>query len=409
MQAVFFYLLAFLFSVLFRFTMKKRRNLHYYPGRKRQPYVFEKMIQGKRISRAFSTAEAAEAFANRFESTVRESGTGSLVFDSRERAVWEKIKKLCGDFDPLEAVRYWKAHYRPEAANAPTAERAFEEFLSWQEKSGRSFEHIRSLKASGRKFLSVFSNVVVSKITTRALLDWLYGFPQLSPRSIQNLWTNTRNFLSWCRSAKNWLSEVPEIDPRLLPMTTRSRTEIWTLPEATAAIRFIEKNYPALVPHYALRLFAGLRASEASRMRWEWIDFEKRTILIPARDADGKRVCKTGDDWLILPTFLPDGAECVFSWLAHYRTPDAVFVPAPYTNAGIKIARACKWKRNVMRHTFATMLSSYNHDDGKTILATRHTNTQTLKRHYKGVNQTIEDSTAFFALRPEDKQLDLAI
>ena len=75
----------------------------------------------------------------------------------------------------------------------------------------------------------------------------------------------------------------------------------------------------------------------------------------------------------------------------------------------MRISAACNWKTNVLRHTFATMLASWNHDDGKTILATRHTNTQTLRRHYKGVNQTREDAEKFFARRPlgDERQLEL--
>lgn len=392
--------------------MKIERHVFYYPGRKRQPYVFERMVRGKRISRAFSTLEAAKAFAERFEKTRQAAGTDALVFDAAERARWERVKAICGDFDPVEAVRFWKEHYQPAAAaaDAPLAGAAFQRFLEWQEKTGRSREHVRSLKLTANKFIPAFRARRLSELTAEALLDWLFSFPGLAPRSVQNLWANTRNFLSWCKSAKGWLLRVPEIEPRLLPTVQRGRVEIWTLAEATAAIRFIEKNFPALVPHYALRLFAGLRTSEARKMRWEWINFEKRTILVPARDEDGERVCKTGDDWLILPTFLPDNAATVFAWLERFR-PECPCgkIAAPYTKAVTKIHRACKWKQNVMRHTFATMLASQNHDDGKTILATRHTNTQTLRRHYKGVNQTVEESAAFFALRPDDKQLDLPI
>jgi len=75
----------------------------------------------------------------------------------------------------------------------------------------------------------------------------------------------------------------------------------------------------------------------------------------------------------------------------------------------MRISAACNWKTNVLRHTFATMLSSWNMDDGKTILATRHTNTRTLFMHYKGVNQPREDAEKFFALRPNDKQLEFKI
>lgn len=405
-QDFFFLLRVCVFRFIFRLSMKKGKNIHYYPGRKRQPYVFEKMIAGKRISRAFSTLEAAKTYAERFEEARVQGGNAAVCFEAKDRALLEEIRRVCGDFDPLEAVRWWKEHYRAPSASAPSVAAAWEQFLEWQEVSGRSREHLRSLKLARTKFCRAFADARLEKIGGRELLDWLLSCRGLSPRSVRNLWSNSRNFLSWCKSARGWLNEVPEVEDRLLPIQTRSRVEIWSLQEATAAIRFIEKNFPALVPHFALRLFAGLRRSEARVARWEWIDFEKRTILVPARDADGNRVCKTGDDWLILPTFLPDGGETVFSFLRAYRGPGER-IPAPYTKATVKIAKACAWKQNVMRHTFATMLASWNHDDGKTILATRHTNTQTLLRHYKGVNQTIEEARAFFALRPRGNESQL--
>ena len=43
----------------------------------------------------------------------------------------------------------------------------------------------------------------------------------------------------------------------------------------------------------------------------------------------------------------------------------------------------------------------------QTILATRHTNTRTLFMRNKGVDHPREDAEKFFALRPDDKQLEL--
>ena len=390
--------------------MKKEKNVNYYPGRKRQPYVFEKMIKGKRIARCFSTLAAANAFSKKFFANPPATENDALYFDASARATYAKIKEICGDFDPIEAVLFWKRHGCPKPVAVPGVAECFADFLKWQEASGRSHGHIRELTCTMRRFVAAFAGRPLYEVNERALQNWLLSFPQLSPRSIQNLWTNTRNFLSWCKSARGWINRVPEIDTRLLPRPEHKSVEIWTLREAAFAMRFIEQNFPAFAPHYALRLFAGLRTSEARKMRWEWIDFEKHTILVPAKDKDGSRVCKTGDDWLILPTFLPDNGAAVFSWLARYRNAElGERVPAPYTKAKLKISKSCSWKQNVMRHTFATMLASYNCDDGKTILATRHTNTQTLKRHYKGVNQTLEDSTAFFALRPDNGQLEFKI
>ncbi len=155
-------------------------------------------------------------------------------------------------------------------------------------------------------------------------------------------------------------------------------------------MRWIEQNAREFVPFYALRLFVGLRTAEAEKMRWEWIDFENHRITIPAH------ICKTRDAWIILPEFLPD---TVFHWLKpFYRKKGEI--KFPYNRQANRVAKNCGWKQNVMRHTFATMHVAFYHDEGKTILATRHSNIATLRSHYRGVNQTREDAQKFFALRP---------
>lgn len=373
--------------------MKIAKNLYFFPNRKRQRWVFEKRVDGRRVSRCFATREAAEAFAEALS-----ADTPVAKVSAADAELLRKIRNVCGDFDPLHAVMWWKKHYVEPVGSVPPADAAFGKFIEWLRDNGRSATHLRTLERDGRKFCEYWCGRDLSAVRGAELSDWLFSHRDLSPRSLKNLWDSVRNFLSWCKSARRWIVEVPAVDMRLFPRIPSTRVEIWTLAEADAALRFIEKNYPRFMPFYALRLFAGLRTSEAAAMRWEWIDFKRRTIRVPAE------ICKTRDDWLILPQFLPDDGATVFAWLAAYRDAGSGdVIPHPCAKTQIRISAACGWKQNVLRHTFATMLSSYNMDDGKTILATRHTSTRTLFAHYKGVNQPRDDAIKFFALRPHQK------
>ncbi len=370
--------------------MKVGKNIYYFPGRKKQKYLFDKRINGKRFCRGFTTLIAAEEYAQNFLSTIHSNGAQSLFFLPEEREQIKKIRKICGDFDPVEAVKFWKTHYSGKTASAPALEECFAEFIDWLEKSGRSERHIDNIRYSRERFLATFHGRRLESIRKQDLLDWIMSFDKFSARTKKNLWTNIHNFLSWCKTAKSWIIEVPEIDERLLPIAPKKPVEIWTFPEAEFAIRWIEKNKPEYIPHFALRLFAGLRTSEAEQMRWEWIDFDNHRITVPAE------ICKTRDAWILLPEFCP---ETVFAWLAPFRQP-AGKIAAPSKNIHPQIAAACHWKRNVMRHTFATMHVARFHDESKTILATRHTNVAMLRANYRGVNQTHSDAQKFFALRP---------
>lgn len=379
--------------------MKRGKNIYFYAGRKERPYVFRKIVDGKLISRAFSTLAAAEAFAEDFRSRAARGGADGLFFDAEERAAWEKVKKICGEHDPVEAVRWWKEHWREEMRESPDVREAWAEFVGWLEGAGRSRGHVKNVTATGEKFAAAFGGRKPSALSGREILDWILKLP-LSPKTKKNVRGDVASFFLWCRNAKGWAAEAPLLDARLLPKVERSRVEVWNCDEAEAALRIIERRFPRLVPYFALRFFAGLRESEARKMRWEWIDFRKRTIFVPGFH-DGKRVCKTGDDWLILPNYLPEGAVTVFAWLKAYGADRRGEIRAPNWYAQECLSKALRAPKNVIRHTFCTMLANWNMDDAKTIWATRHTNVQTLREHYKGVNQTREDVARYFALRPE--------
>ena len=369
--------------------MRKGKNIYYYPGRKRQKFVFKKEFCGKTISRTFSTLAKAEAFAEDFFSRIRRSGTDGLFFDAPAKKEYDEAKELCGGADLREAAKFWRVHYRAGAAVEVASAAAWSEFVFWLKESGRSPRHVSTIETTRRKFVADFGDLPVSKITSELLLKWATALP-LAVRSRRNQIGNVINFLNWCKIAKSWVVEVPKIDDRLMPREVRSAVGIWTFEEAARAIRYIEQNERAYLPFYALRLFTGLRTAEAERFRWEWLDFKNHRITVPAE------ICKTRDAWVILPEFCP---PTIWKWLEPWRgSKGAIAVPCGKARA--RISAACGWKPNVMRHTFATMHVALFHDEAKTILATRHTNIGTLRANYRGVNQTRADAEKFFALAP---------
>lgn len=364
------------------------KNVYHFPNQ-RSPWRFVKSVKGKRFVKSFQTRKEAEAFARRFLSELSVSGDDAAFVSRDDIKMLTEIKRICGDVSPLEAVKFWALHGRAATSAAVSVEKAFGEFLEWLEASGRSRRHIDSIKTTSRKFCARFGEKNVSHISKEDLLTWATDM-KLSARTQRNYIANVVNFLGWCKVAKSWILDVPKVDDRLLPRGAQTPVEIWNVDEAEHAIRHLEQHERAYVPHYSLRLFAGLRTSEARQMRWEWIDFDKRSITVPAH------VCKTRDSWIILPEFCP---ETVFRWLEPFRKANGP-IKAPAQKAATRISHACNWKPNVMRHTFATMLVAFCGNENKAILATRHTSISTLRAHYRGVNQTKKDAQRFFALRP---------
>ena len=364
------------------------KNVYNIPDQ-RSPWRFVKSVNGKRIVKSFKTRKAAEDYARKFLAELSVAGDDALFVSREDAKMLAEIKRICGNVNPVDAVKFWALHHRAATAKAVSVEKAFVEFIGWLEASGRSKRHIETMQTTARKFCARFGEANVARISKDDLLNWAADMG-LSARTQRNYISHVVNFLGWCKTAKSWILEVPKVDDRLLPRGTQAPVAIWNVDEAEHAMRHIEQHERVYLPHYALRLFAGLRTSEASQMRWEWIDFENRRITVPAS------VCKTRDAWVILPEFCP---ETVFFWLEPFRQKNGQ-IKKPAQKASDRISAACNWRPNVMRHTFATMLVAFFGDENKAILATRHTNVSTLRAHYRGVNQTQQDAQRFFSLRP---------
>lgn len=89
------------------------RNVYYFPNQER-PWVFRKIVKGKLTHRKFKTKKLAENFAREFSVGQTEKGAEAMFFDRADKELLDEIRKICGDVNPLDAVKWWKANWNPK-------------------------------------------------------------------------------------------------------------------------------------------------------------------------------------------------------------------------------------------------------------------------------------------------------
>ena len=381
--------------------MKKAPNIYFYPGRKRQPYVFKKTYGGKTVSRAFSNLTAAKDYAARFLKTLAGSGKAAMEFSATELAEFREAKKIAGKNSVLKIVREWAKHESATAASSSLGA-ALDAWISWLRANGRAARYVYACDLLRQKLTAAFdpSRRLESFCSNAEMEQWIVACAErgLSGKTINNLRWNILGFFNWAKSMRLCTGQ-PQINALLLPRVQKAPVGTWTSAEAERAMRIIETRFPEFVPFAALRLFAGVRMAEARKMKWEWIDVPRRRITVPARDTDGTRICKTGDDWVLYaPTLIP---ETVFAWLAPFVRTNGFVTPQVGNYRFEKLTREIgNPPQNVWRHTFATMHLAWSGSASRSCDATRHTNLKTFTQHYRGVNVPPDDAARFWSLRP---------
>lgn len=143
----------------------------------------------------------------------------------------------------------------------------------------------------------------------------------------------------WCRENPVACIENPPIyEERIVPL---NGTQIRAMLRACCRVEL-----SVMLPAVLLMLWCGVRPGEVRRLRWRDIDRRERVVYIEGR------VSKTGG-----PRAVPlrgRARELVF-----YDKPgDELIAPRNWTRLWRQLRKSagmCRWQRDVLRHTFATM------------------------------------------------------
>lgn len=339
---------------------------------------------GKRVQELFKTKTQAEL---RVEE-IGEYGTARvLTSENREDYVLAiGILKDAGYYGSLSGfVRAAIASGLTPITKAISIELAVEEYITSKERVGRRDATLRELGTRLRAFSQQFK-INVSDLK-KCDIEHYCTNPKWSPRTCRNVLTCVGAFLKWCKH-RSYLSFDPQFDrASILPKELKKAKPVFSVDEMEAFFNLLTKKHRSIIPFYAVQAFCGLRNAEAAKINWQNVNFKDKTITLQAE------ITKTGDEYT-----LRDLPENLWVWLAtfqqtNWRVPDK--------KEEWQIHQQVGWKRNGLRHTFATMHVSLFQNPAKTSLVLRHRNQQRLWQNYLANPVSQEDARRYFEIVPK--------
>lgn len=183
--------------------------------------------------------------------------------------------------------------------------------------------------------------------------------------------SHQRYFLKCIRSVFNYAIEAGHIvrnpTPQLKFKVGDKIQKVLTEDQARVLLLKAKEHDWQWYTHYALALYTGMRNGELYALRWENIDFDRRTILINSawNSKDGFKSTKSGDDRLIeiAPALLPilrdleanaDGSPFVLPHLYEWQKGEQ----ARHLCAFLKANGLPEIRFHDLRATWATILLS---------------------------------------------------
>lgn len=284
----------------------------------------------------------------------------------------------------LKAAQFYKQNFK--TVTPKTVAEVVAELLQSKKDYGARDRYLEDLGFRLGKFQEAFK-VNVGSITTADLQAWLDGM-KLSTQSYAN---NKRvaHLLFEFSIAKGYALYNPAA--KLQKVKIRNGVcEVFTPDEAAKMLGSVSEDFR---PCLALGLFAGLRSAEIERLEWKDIDLVQRHIVVGADKAKtaSRRIVPIEDN--------------LAAWLA--LTPETKRKGAVWTNGrdwfhkseqNAAKAAGISWKRNAMRHSFASYLMAKLKDAGR-VAGYCGNSPAMIHKHYTELC-TLADANSFFSINP---------
>lgn len=363
------------------------------PGRAK-PWIFIRTDEaGKRHEQGFEKEADARKALKEAEADRLKYGETTTGFTPADFAELNEARRILEGLNvTLPAVAVFYRDHGKRGCPQITVAEAVEIFLTEKEGHALSERHTRDLRGRLGHFAKDHGEKIVSRVDSAVALAWIKTQGG-KPRSMKN---NLVAVMNWANFAvrRGWTDKAPEIHESDLPKVAKASKETFTVEQARAFFKWLEANRPQWCAFFAISAFAGIRNAEAERFRSEWIDFDRKRLVIP------KEICKTGDDWILVG--LP---ENLWAWLRKYRFKGAIPCPtnrkAMTMRSKLVTAKIVKsWPDNGLRHSFATYHISAHESADKTALLTRHQSAATLWRNYLRSLVSKPEAEAYFGISP---------
>jgi integrase len=328
----------------------------------------------------FTTKEQADGFARR----VNDERNGRIEelyrLDRTSQALLVHALQKAGSAQAvLDAVNAAGDPVKPQ-----TIRGAVDALIADREDAGRSKDYISALKWTLGKFAFGRNDLPISLVTTQHVRDWLKAMAG-TPDMRRSYITRIRGLFKFA-IAEKWTRENPA---KIISLPERgdSEPEIYT-PEQCKALLDAAMADKAILTYYALCMFAGLRPSEARRLRPEHIKAD--VIRVPIEVARKKKECRN----IVIRDAL--------------REYLAIGEPLPITrnwkkrSQAVSKASSVLWIQDGMRHSFVSYHAEF-YGWEETVKQAGHSLAMMVE-HYRAL-VTEAEARKFWAILPGENSL----
>jgi integrase len=347
---------------------------------------------GGRRYRTFRFHEDAMTYAERLYQEVRRKGQVAAANDLTpgELEMWRQFREATNKAPLSDVLAVWNTHQK--LVNGMPIGEMRDRFLAARQQEDTSPGMNLWLRNYIGRFLEGRDlDQAANLITPQDIRDWLEALAAkgLSRTTVHHHLRTLSMFFNRC-VAEGWVNRNP---CSAIQFRRKHSEEIQVLSLDDARKLFKEAEGTRMAGMIALEAFGGLRASSAFRLELSDINFEERSILLPASKH------KTGRRYLLEK--LPDN---LWAWLEQAKQIEGAFgfsSPVYSKEKAALFARAgVRNPGNILRHSFCSFHVALHMDAGRTALLMQHANQHMLYRHYRGCARH-SDAEEYFRIVPD--------
>jgi integrase len=325
-------------------------------------------------------ANVAQHLADGDMEALKLTGREKQIYVEAERAIagtglplhsvaheFARAFDILGGANIVEAARWYKKTVDVDLPQVTVAE-AVEALYAAKEAEGMSARYLGDIRLllghfakhfqcplssiqpdDLRQYLNAMKIGLVAKGNRRRMLVVLFNFAK----------------------AQGWLRAKEETAPDALGTYKIKRRDVEIFTPSEVA-RLLNAADPDFAPYLALIAFGGVRREELHKgLKWDAINFDRRTITVPAAIAKTGRKRK-----IVMP-------ENLLEWLAPFRVKSGPIFAIDPRRRIEKVVKASgvKWKSNALRHSFGSYRMEQTKNEGQVALEMGNS-PQVVKDHY---------------------------
>ena len=265
-----------------------------------------------------------------------------------------------------------------------TVQELLEKFIEVKRSDGASKRYLLDLSSRIGRFTEDFGEKIISEITALQVGEWLRSL-SVAPVTRNNYRRILGVFFEYAiKGGYASSNPIRQIDQA---KEIAGATEIFSPKEIQSLLIHCDTK---VLPYLAIGAFAGLRSAEINRLTWENVRLDRSFIEIPAKKA------KTAQRRLV--EIQPN----LHAWLTPFASQKGKICPPNFRKwLTEEIARSgVEWKKNGLRHSFASYFLAKFPDAPRLALELGHANTHLIFKNYREL-VTPDEAEDYWNIFPE--------